>query len=91
MAVHSVLDHELTTLQSPAYLVNLTFFGITAGAAISFGAVVLTQTASSRGHSTFVALFWAAATMALYFAISSYRSWRQSRDLVRQIRRRPGG
>lgn len=89
LTMHQVFDHELANLQDASPSLPLTFFGLTFGAAVAFGITVLAQSASDKGHATFIALFWGAVVLSLYFAFRSYQAKRTSDRIVADIRQKP--
>jgi len=88
--VYPVFEHEIQGLQFYSPTLPLTFFGVSAGAAVSFGSVVFSSSLPQERFPVFNALFWVSVVLALFFALLSVGAYLISHRLVGEIRKRPG-
>jgi hypothetical protein len=86
--MHPVLDSELDTFDGTSTGLPLTFFGLSAGGALT-AIATLTQSLSTDAHAGFIALLILGVVMMLFFGITSIVRWVQRRKLLRRIRQRP--
>jgi hypothetical protein len=81
----NVSASELHSLSCGSNSINLTFFGICFGAAISFGIVLFSGGISDIQKATYKMLLGAAIVLAGYLGIQSIRNHRQSRQILKNL------
>jgi len=81
----NVSASELHSLACGGNSVNLTFFGICFGAAISFGIVLFSGGVSDIQKATYKMLLCAAIVLAGYLGIQSIRNHRQSKQTLKNL------
>jgi len=85
--MHTISEDKLNMLVSGNNSVNLTFFGVCFGAAVSFGTVVKTTALEPFNKALFTMLFASMGLIALFFGIQSYRSYRSSKSELDAIKK----
>ena len=86
LKMHSVSETELDAIASGGGSINLTFFGICIGAAISFGIVLRTTNLEAFNKALFWMLFGAALLMGTYFGVFGIRDYRASKQKLKDIK-----
>src|SRR4051812_15327291 len=82
-----VTEEEFESVASGGNTLQVGFFGIAIGAAVSFGISLLTTTPTTPvwQWGTFVALFGLSLTLTAYFGMATYREWRQNKSRIQRI------
>jgi hypothetical protein len=86
LKMHNVSESELDALASGSTSINLTFFGICLGAAISFGIVLRTTTLEPFSKAVFEALFFSSLVMGAYFGVFGVKDHRASKKRLSDIK-----
>ncbi len=84
--VYYLTTAELRELASLGVSLHLTFFGVSAGAAVAFVIALLTATLDNRTNATFVALLAVSLIGMAYFAVRALLDWRARERIVRSVR-----
>jgi len=85
--VHTLTSAELDGVASLGNSLNLTFFGLCAGALIAFGIVLSTGSpANPITHATYVALTSVSAMGTLYFGIKAIIDYRESSRKLKALK-----
>jgi hypothetical protein len=86
LKMHSVSESELDAVASGNSSINLTFFGVCLGAAISFGIVLRTANLEVFNKSLFGMLFFTSLIMGAYFGIRGGADYLRSKAKLQEIK-----
>jgi phage shock protein PspC (stress-responsive transcriptional regulator) len=84
--MHTVSEIELDAIASGGKTINLGFFGVCFGTAVSFGIVLTTATLPIVSKATFIGLFFAALVMGAYFGLLSVHDYRESKRKLHELK-----
>ncbi|HTX76972.1 MAG TPA: hypothetical protein VMD29_12260 [Terracidiphilus sp.] len=85
--MRSISDSELDTLVSLGSSIDLTFFGITAGAFVSLIITVFTVSIpAAREFAAFIGATILTAILALFFGIRGVKAYSEGQKLLKTIR-----
>jgi hypothetical protein len=83
----SISETELDAIASGDSSVNLTFFGICFGAAISFGIGLYSGGINQTQIATYKGLFFASSVLAAFFGVQALRKYREFKKKVRDLKK----
>jgi hypothetical protein len=84
-----LFESELDSLSSPSASIHLTFFGVTAGAAITLGAALETGSIPAAKIAVFSVGLWVAMLMTAYFLVRGVVDYAKARRVLKEIKKRP--
>jgi hypothetical protein len=86
LRMHSISAAELDSIASGSSSVNLTFFGVCFGAAISFGIGLYSGGINQAQIATYKGLFFASSVLTVFFGVQAIRSYRDVKRKVRDLK-----
>ena len=86
LKMHSISEAEMDALASGSKSINLTFFGVCAGAAISFGMILYSGGITDVQRGSYKTLLWAGLVLAGYFGLQSIRDHFQSKQYLKDLK-----
>ena len=85
--MHYVTNADLDTVASSGNSVHLTFFGVCAGAAITFWVVLKTANVTDpQTHADFVMLCVGSVVGAVYFGIRGIADYRRAKRTLKELK-----
>jgi hypothetical protein len=86
LRMHSVSETELDAIASGDSSVNLTFFGVCFGAAISFGIGLYSGGINQSQIATYKGLFFASGVLTVFFGVQAARKYRDFKKKIKDLK-----
>jgi hypothetical protein len=90
LRMHTVSENELDAIASGSSSLNLTFFGVCFGAAISFSIVLYNGGIDVNHKSMYDMLLFAATILSAYFGVRGGKDYFTSKGKLDALKKEPG-